>query len=456
MTIDQLKRIDLLLDSYTIMYNDIDVTYLLRNHVVANVRNKNGKGHSEISLDKRAIWRLLTSLLITLPVFFLRRSIWVFSNAERRKKIDNTYVDRVASMVSRFCNSVLFIETSVLTQHKFPTSDKVLSESWLYLLSWVFGRILFKPQKITVQGDLVELEKTLGIKINIVPRVKRFVAQYEAMKWLLKYRRGPKIVFVVYPNGYSGYIRAFKEKKIPVVELQHGIIYPLHYSYNCFLNRDISSFYPDYILTYGLRDKQTLEELSYLPPNNIIPVGSYTLWLYREQNLSTSQYLMDLFAKHQGKKNIAITATVHDLEVLYKLATEIGQLNSEYHFYLMPRNEGQELKSNQYVDVLNPVLCNVYEVMNLCDGHITMASTCGVEALYFNKPSIVYEDVRGESMFRKNYPFLKTLQYASDIKELIALLNKPINQLHIDEDIRQLFLSDTAVRFTTFMESLHE
>lgn len=455
MTIDELKDVDNLIDDYQILYDDIDLTYLLRNHVVTNLRNKEGKGHSEISLNKKAMFRLVFGLLQTLPQIFCKKDIWVFSNAERRKKINGQYVDRVTSIVSYVCQSVLFVETPIISSHKLQTKDKIVSESWLYFISLYFKRVKYKPSKVHIKGDLSALEEKLGIKINILPRISRYVAQYEAMKWLLKYRR-PKCVFLAYPNGYSGYIKCFKENKIPVVELQHGIIYPLHYSYNCSLDRDICDFYPDYILTYGSRDKQTLEELSYLDSSRIVPIGSYALWLYKTRPSDFSNYLMNLMKLNQGPVKIAMSATVHDLEKLYRLGTELGKLNPQYKFFLMPRGKGAALASNRYVEMLDTEKCNIYELMKSCDYHITMSSTCGIEALYFDKPSIIYEDVEGESMFRKNYPFLKTLKYASTLDQVMTLLTSNLEKVDIENDIAQLFVSDTDKRFEKFLKELYD
>ena len=98
-------------------------------------------------------------------------------------------------------------------------------------------------------------------------------------------------MFSVYPNGYYGYNYAFKEKQIPVIELQHGVIYPLHPSYNTILFKASQVFKPDYVFTYGTKDKACLAELNYVPKENIKVVGSYGLWKIKQEKSPVSKYL---------------------------------------------------------------------------------------------------------------------------------------------------------------------
>jgi hypothetical protein len=60
----------------------------------------------------------------------------------------------------------------------------------------------------------------------------------------------PKIIFVVVSYGKETLIHAAKALKIPVVELQHGIISKYHMGYS-FPHRQIKHTFPDYFFSFG-------------------------------------------------------------------------------------------------------------------------------------------------------------------------------------------------------------
>src|SRR5690606_38661285 len=137
-------------------------------------------------LGKKVLLRFVYSNLQTFFNIFTKKDVWVFSNAERRKKIDGKYRDRVTSIVSEVCPSVLYIENPVLTKHKFPSSDKIYSDAALYFLSFLCAKMFFNKTRLKFSGDIKALEEKYKVRLSFLPAVQRFLGQYKAMSFVLK------------------------------------------------------------------------------------------------------------------------------------------------------------------------------------------------------------------------------------------------------------------------------
>src|SRR5690606_529445 len=283
--------------------------------LVALLRTREKIGNSEIGLNKVILKRFFKAFFFNLKFWKLKRNYWVFSNAERRKLLGSDNLDRVASIVSENNSSEsIFIENPVLISHKSSERDVIISEAVFFIFSYIFGKLFFKSKKIKLDEDVIKFSQINNINLSIYPIIKRFVGQYKFMKFLLFLGFRPQVVFLVYPNGYYGYTYAFKERNVPLIELQHGVIYPLHYAYNCSKDINSNNFKPNYIFVYGLNDKECLQKLEYLNNNNIAVVGSYALWKQFNNKTPVSDYLTDLV---NNRRTLLITATTNDLTELY-------------------------------------------------------------------------------------------------------------------------------------------
>jgi len=400
---DQLRNLDL-------SYNNIDVSYIIRNHLVSIIRKKNNKGNSEILLNKNILFRFLKSFIATFPAIFRRKKIWVFSNTERRKKINNIYYDRVASVVSEVYNSVLFVENPVLVAHKSSTTDFILSDSIFFLISFLLGKVFYKKKNLIIDKQLDQIIKPYDITPNIKPLIERFIGQYYFMRFYLKYIAKPEKVFSVYPNGYYGYNFAFKELGIPIIELQHGIIYPLHPSYNSTLQDQSKNFKPDYVFTYGTKDKECLDTINYVAKENIFVVGSYGLWKLNNTKIYLSSYLAS-FSK-SGYKKLIIIATTNDVEELYRLA-----------------------------------LC-----YKIADFVLTKSSTGALESLFMKIPTFILESEK--SFFRDNYAYVESFNYIKSAREISSnIINRDYKEPSTN-DIEKIYALDVIDNFSNSLKQI--
>lgn len=443
MELDEYKKLDNQLERLNLTYDGLDISYLIRNHVISLIRTKENVGNSEVKVNSKVILRLIRSLIITVPKILKKRSIWVFSNAERRKKFDEFYVDRVGSLVSESKERPLYIENPIICNHKFPTKEDILSDAFFFLGSFLFGIIFFKNSKLKLDQEVFKILKTNNISGNIPSIVKRFVGQYRFMRFFLKYHSRPKKVFIVYPNGYYGYIFALKMHKVPIIELQHGIIYEGHPSYNTILYSKAQIFKPNYIFTYGTRDTALLKQIKYIDSENIITVGSYGLWLAKESKLRNS-YINNLI--DHNKKTIVMIATANDLEIMIDLAKKIRNFNNNFNLLILPRINDLLNSKTKGITLLDVNKANVFELYKIADFVITISSTSALESLFMGVPTFVYE-FEGRSIFKENYAFIQSLNYFNNETSFLELINKENFSTPIKEDVEQIYSSDVINNF---------
>jgi len=452
MKVNEILDIDEYLKGFKCEYDEIDCLYLVRNHIIAAIRKKQNKGNPPIKINSRSLLRLLKGLVRTFPYFFSKRKIWVFSNAERRKLVNGKYIDRVGGVVSDYdSKKTVFIETPIIRAHKLQTADAIMSDSFFYFFSFFYLKFFFRKANITFSGDTLDIENKYNIKINIEPIIGRFISQYRIFSLYLKFR-SPSKAFFIYPDGYPGYILALKQNHIPVIELQHGIIYPEHTSYNCFIEKSAKVFRPDYILTYGEKDNICLREIGYLPSDKCFSIGNYSMWIYSSQKVMIGSYLKNVLNNiPEGKTRILVSCTLNDLNTLVSFSEDIYRIRSDYFFLILPRGSKTVDIHNEIGIVLDPDLTNVYEILSNCDVHLTISSTSAIEALYFNRKSVIYEQDSSQSFFRNNFSFLPLnfVQNATDFVDIV------VPSYSIDDDaIYSIFSPSTDVKFRYFVDKI--
>src|SRR5690606_29313946 len=119
-------------------------------------------------------------------------------------------------------------------------------------------------------------------------------------------------------------------------ELQHGVIYPLHPSYNYWYSHRGQFFRPDCVFTYGSQDKECLIDLGYADEKQVHIIGSYGLWKNKQDDKFANAYIGELI---KGSTNILlITATSNDIIELYNFAKELAHIHSELMILLLPRH----------------------------------------------------------------------------------------------------------------------
>jgi hypothetical protein len=185
--------------------------------------------------------------------------------------------------------------------------------------------------------------------------------------------------------GYTnfGYIRAFKEKGIKVVEVQHGIISKNHHAY--YYRKKFDSYqFPDVLLTVGEKELEVFDNQNNFPVSNVIAVGSYIIDSYSSEQKVKSQ-----------KQTPSVLFTLQDGVMGAKLIEFILNLKrisgSDIEILVQPRRNGKEFYTSQIPEVqdLNFSLNDFYSTVVTTDIHSTVYSTTAIEALSLGVPNIL-------------------------------------------------------------------
>lgn len=224
----------------------------------------------------------------------------------------------------------------------------------------------------------------VSFTFNKICDIKRtswfFISEYQVYKeyfrWILNIIR-PKVVIIVcyYSFIMMTLCEVCKEKKIPVVELQHGIINDMHVSYN-FKNGGSFEWFPDYIFTYGDFAKKARFPID---KDKIKSVGFPEL----ESKINTIQ-------KHKIKKILFISSIKIELAFC---ADSLSKLLNNENYELIYKLHPLEIKgwrskyaglfdeNNIFID--DSMNKTIYDYFNEVDWVIGVSSTSLYEATVF-------------------------------------------------------------------------
>lgn len=319
--------------------------------------------------------------------FFKRYDAWAFTNSSERVLLEGKYLDKVMDplTIARPIK-LLVVELQLFNHFKRSkvASKRVVSKAWIVFLEEFYMRLFLR--KVPLQGEKVlsEMETILNDKVNIDIVIRKYLAQYRIMKFMLWLLPNPKLVFQTVSYGNFGYIRAWKEAGIRVVEMQHGLIGDGHHGYVYHKSFNENQF-PDDILVFGEQDKQFFETQTIIPIKRAIPVGRYMLNYYK-QNAVPNQIPVK-----------TILVSLQDTEWSIALLNFILEIDSvqpgKYNWIIQPRRTQEAVYRKQYEfpDNFSFSDCSVYEAMGNADAHLTIFSTTAIESISIGKPTFLYD-----------------------------------------------------------------
>lgn len=319
--------------------------------------------------------------------FFRKYDAWAFTNSSERVLLDGKYLDKVMDplTIARPIK-LLVVELQLFKRYKRSevTSKKVVSRAWIVFLEEFYMRLFLR--KITVEGQTViaEMEKCLNTSVEVNSIARKYLAQYRIMKFLLWLLPKPKVVFHTVSYANFGYIRAWKEAGIRVVEMQHGLIGDGHYGYVYHKALNENQF-PDDILVFGEQDKKFFEEQTRIPIKKAIPVGRYILDYYKRNAVPNKVPVKNILVSLQDSEwSNAMLDFVLEID-----KREPGKFN----WIIQPRRTPETVYREQYIFPENFVFSDssVYKAIGKADAHITIFSTTAIESLSIGKPTFLYD-----------------------------------------------------------------
>ena len=342
---------------------------------------------SEVLQEKNtSVFRTqLRSLFYGFFSFFKKYDAWAFTNSSERVLLDGKQFDKLMDPITQaYPMRMLVVELQLFKQFKRKevASKHVVSRAWIVFLEELYMRIFLR--KVTFSGKpvLEEVEGILNDNVPVEPIIRKYLAQYRVMKGILWLLPKPKVVFLTVSYANFGYIRAWKEAGIHVVEMQHGLIGDGHYGY-IYHKRFNPEQFPDSMLVFGERDQELFQSHSVFPAR-VLPVGRYMLDYFKEKAVPNITPVRTILVSLQD---------THWSEALLTFILEVDRLEpNRFKWVIQPRRTTESVYRQQFDLPENMVFSqvNVYEAMGDSDAHLTIFSTTAIESISIGKPTFLY------------------------------------------------------------------
>jgi hypothetical protein len=340
---------------------------------------------SNLVINSSTILKIIKSIFYGFLNWFKNYDAWFLGSDLNRIKVNDKYYDKIFDYPADNFKKSLFLELSTNGHYKRKNvySKYIVSRSPLIILEKVYS-IFINTRKIDL-NTYKKLSKEHKLDINPKYGIKKMISQYQIMKLLLFFKK-PKYVFIAPSYNNYGYIKAFKDRGIKVIEIQHGVINKEHFGYNIYAKFD-KNYFPDYILTFGEREKSVFQPPNlFINPNKVIPVGSFYI--------DYINYNFKSYSKNNAY-NLTFSVSLQDCDIGHKVVPfiiEIAKKQTNNLFLLKPRRTSVDYYISKYQFPNNIKFIDnqdIYKLIKSSDIHITSYSTCALEAPALGKINIL-------------------------------------------------------------------
>lgn len=293
-------------------------------------------------------------------------------------------------------------------------------------------------------------------------------------------RKRPKAILIYNEAGALRYpaVVAAKKLGIPVIAIQHGIIYEGHPYYfhipaNIAGEGDYINFVlPDKTCVYGNYEKNLLKTYGSFPAEKIVVTGAPR---YDSLFKKISKQNDDVFRRYRiprGKKYLLWATQTHDKimsssgENIVNAEAVFSQMSSMEGWYLIIKlHPGEDQKAKLYRKMSKKYGLKVtiigrdadlYDILKVVDAVIIKNSTVGMEAIFAGKPVLLLNIVKSHSLMTyTDYGFDLIVERAEDIKNILNRLNDKEFQKEFQKK-REYFMHERCANVGKATESVCE
>ncbi|MHA1960589.1 MAG: hypothetical protein ACW99U_10170 [Candidatus Thorarchaeota archaeon] len=386
------------------------------------------------------------------PFFSMRKTL-LFFGSPRRLLQDEYWSDIYTDpIIDNLELSYISIEHHFNLAHRKPAKTHNLRYFDFIDLLVAMRRVLglAKIELLESEAHLLqriqeEINDVFAIHINIraivLSKLWRRKARIPIYRTLLKHIQ-PKAVVIVTSYGKEALIETSKSLKIPVIELQHGVINQYHVAYSYPGPNRKKETFPDFLLTFGAYWTESVEYP--VDRSHIIRVG----YPFLEEQLN--KYLLS-----EKKKQIVFLSQGTTGTMLSKLALQLSRedkLDYDLVYKLHPREidtwrENYPWLIDSQVIVADTKEALLHSLLGESSIQVGVSSTALLEGLAFGLRTFIlkmpgseyFEDLIGQGL----------MQYISTAEDLMTLL------LEHDEspkfDIERFFQSNAVENILAFI-----
>ncbi len=456
------ERIEADLDLFSIKVDSVPVWERVRFGVVRAIATQRGQGQAHTGIDSdfsdylRGVGLWLRNAIYRNPYFAGEHDFLFFGHSRRKLEDDGYWWDIYCDPIHEHgdLNDVHF-ESHYLLSHRTPAKTDNLRYFELIQFTGTLQQKL-GLRKPNIPEEIINrlreaemaIHEQFDADVDLVTKVRNNLHARKATLPLyerLLERIDPKVVVVVVSYGNETLIEACKRKGVPVVELQHGVIYDSHYGYS-YPEDETKYAFPDYLLTFGKFWNENVRIP--LPDDHVIPVG----YPYLEERLNAYtdveriRQLLFISQGSIGEELSRFALKIYDddridYEIVYKLHPgEYDRWKDEYPWLA---------ESNvQVIDGPEPPL---YRLFAESTAQVGVGSTAVYEGLCFDLNTFVFDTDRSY-----------VLQPLVDdgVASSIDTVDELITELQSSEsgsfDRERFFRSDSVVNIIEVLESIKE
>ncbi len=388
------KNIESTYDVENISYKGEQVWAYLRNHYFAETIKSITTTYND--KNKSIFFRkglgIVQKSLYGFGHWFRSYEYLVFSSSNNRQYIDGNYREKSFEKMMEIVGQDKFLlieeaSTAYYPKKLVPTKH-IVSRNLLSLFSSLLTRTVTPFYKQDISIKLLDaMNDNENCKVDYQSIIIRFIIVKNFMKFFLKIYK-PKVIFVSCYYGKQEIIKAAHELNIKVVEAQHGMIGSKHFAYN--LNKKLqSAYFPDVLLSYGTYEKCIIEQNKNNPFTQIYALGSDALEQILQESIPKD--LQGLVSKYRYSLSVSTQYTVEEEVALFVKSLALKHKDVCFMFSLRHFEkvyyEKLDLPKNIYL-FKGEFSC--YDILRVSNAHLSAYSTCALEALFFDKKSILY------------------------------------------------------------------
>lgn len=439
---------------HSIKYGSLNLWLELRNRVLGKITLGE---ESTLNITSQTYSVILLSVFYGFFNWFKKYDAWFFSSQVNRIKIEGKYVDRIFEYPALKFKRSLFIELTTKRHYKKSevSSKYIVSRSLLIVIEKIIAKFIFiKNVNLTEYNRIL---KDYSIEVDASYGIKKMVSQYKLMNFILKFRK-PKHAFVSPNYTCYGYVKALKDNNVKVIEIQHGVIIKQHFGY--YLKADFDkSYFVDHLLTFGENEKNVFElGNNGITQQNVFAIGNYYLD-YIQENHQISSVVQEIISNYSK----SFVVSLQELDVPLKIIPEIISVannNLDCIFILKPRKKDKSYYLKNYSFPKNVVVIddiNIYQLILDTDFHVTVYSTCALEAPALGKINILFnienkaKDILGQSLTNT-----ETTRYVNNSEEFSLLIKniKKTDEAKVMHEHGDIICSGYKNRVSNFIKSI--
>jgi hypothetical protein len=430
----RIKQIESEYPVATIEYEGIKIWPFIRSAIFLSYLKS---GESTVERKKSLNYQLSKTsrffrILMTtsLSILFKKKSSILFTNdlGSELRYIDGKLVDIFAIPAMDYEKDItpIVFKTRSSSITAFP---RYINSDFFLILAKLYSFIKkINKKKVVYRQILINIVSNLNIKFDIdkyILYIFSFIAVFRSYFKLIK----PKNIFLICYYSLDTMTASYvaKEKKISVIELQHGVIPNAHPPYITEENIEPNP-YPNYLFSFGERFGKFVSPFIY-NSNNIFIIGNYYID-YIKKNKDKNKIL---FFKKYNNISSRIIITVAGQTLLDNKTLEFveGILEFRYDicFIYIPRIMTSELLHYSHTNIFIETELDVYQCMQ--NSHITSTvnSTCAVESLVFGTP-VILMNIQGmaKAWYSDFFSSSDAVFYANTPEEYVSCIDSAMNK----------------------------